>query len=1575
MNLNEVNIELDNSLKQKVKNKKNKSNVSSNNPTTSSSSPISSNNLNLSPDNNQKNTDVELNNIFFNTLFFYLFLLYLLRYFTINYPYLFNKTLIMKKSLWLQELQLFLIGSNLTTFYLQVNSLLSNSNLVKDPKDKIKEREKYLIKEMNINKLLYNIIIINIINIITNLLLFLVNSNWVLYSVQFFSVYIPIILWIDWHINLFLLIYLIIKLELFQKSSKKDDLIIVFFTILLIIFYNYIAFGNFTAKIFYFLFFIMFIIFSIFIFLFFLYSKELKNLEDKIKYLNDNDLIFVHQSNTSSSPSSSSKENNKSNNSYYLDVFKNSNSSSSNIKLHPIIIKYKNLKKKNFLMISLIKYLIIFPFIYYLFFYSNSLKVNKVIGINNNFFYGIFLLFITYHKISFNLIYFNINSEFNYLYFSFNKDNSSKNNNHNNFLRYLLHEIRGPMQSMNIGIENIETISSNNHNILKDQIVPLIQSTNASSNSSVSSYSTLSSVDVSPYSGSISGLTSSLPIEESLTNNSISLRSNNDTILETLSLMKNSIKVVQQTLQDIMFYHNLEEINKKKVDEKNKPSFNYYYFLFSSLYSIKNYCTEFNIKINYNVKGIKNWSDDFYSMYESKIMEKMDLDKKLDDVFDGSNIKSPQGYDTNLPYPSPSDFSSFHNLSFLNPTCSCSKKFIQDYFLFNLNLYGDEKKLQYIIINILSLAIKKTNPVHGLDFSVDFFLPKKQQDITSKINSTLNKLNSLLDHFSSPSSISTDNNDSTIFTSESEEFLNDFSSTDFYSSISNYMKSKTQTSFNSDIEFLKDLTNNSSIYLYISIKDNGEGMTDEEQQESNGLESELNQDFFNTFNELNVGDSLNYLNNHGSLLSLQICKEFINYLGGKFYFTSQIGSGNKFEIFFPLKVDSCLVFDEKFKENNFNNFFNLKNLKCERKTCCVKAKEDNKELKPDNKEIGLSLSESNLSLSLSLSRSQSDQAISSSLSISLSTKNSSPTSSSLKSSSFRPTAVNSLSPLNSGSTPIFQSEINNSSTTVKEFSSEDPTKGIYLKTSSIDSIGSTDYFKNEVVLSPTNILSSKNKATKYFTFDSVSITDSNSLMSHLKNPTDDDKSKLQNLNINTSNVVLPNNLPFSPLSPPVTLSPQLPLSPSCISPSLSGQQTPTTIFTLPETSMTINENNLLENQNLTQLISNSIPSPLSISNTTNNDSDLDFCLKYAYLIPPFRHHTTSLIKVLIVDDVLSNRKLLAINLKSKGIIDIDYAEDGKVAVEMVKNQLRKRSQYVVTMLNIFYYYKLMFLSNNDKKTKSNIIHFNNTFFSFFTFFLPPPPLYDLIFMDNSMPNMNGIVATTYLRSTLFFPNFIIGITGNSLENELVEFHDVGADLIIVKPMSGTILDQLIKLILNESENDSIFEKNFIDDEETKGEGLFSSFDTLFEGIGLLPSNFSHYYIEPNNEKNIYSNNYNFLIIRTILKNINQNLFYSFNNNLLLLKAVKSAGQISLSRTKKLVLDFNQDRMSLEEINILRSNSLDTYSNLYESVSLTSPTNNQNSQCLIINKSKSIINSSVKKEMLSISRLKWINKFN
>ena len=79
-----------------------------------------------------------------------------------------------------------------------------------------------------------------------------------------------------------------------------------------------------------------------------------------------------------------------------------------------------------------------------------------------------------------------------------------------------------------------------------------------------------------------------------------------------------------------------------------------------------------------------------------------------------------------------------------------------------------------------------------------------------------------------------------------------------------------------------------------------------------------------------------------------------------------------------------------------------------------------------------------------------------------------------------------------------------------------------------------------------------------------------------------------------------------------------------------------------------------------------------------------------------------------------------------------------------------------------------------------------------------PDKYDIVFMDNKMPIMNGLDATEEIRR-LSFDNPIIGATGIILDNEVEEFKSKGANEVLGKPIKNEqIKDVLIRYAIIDS---------------------------------------------------------------------------------------------------------------------------------------------------------------------------------
>lgn len=112
---------------------------------------------------------------------------------------------------------------------------------------------------------------------------------------------------------------------------------------------------------------------------------------------------------------------------------------------------------------------------------------------------------------------------------------------------------------------------------------------------------------------------------------------------------------------------------------------------------------------------------------------------------------------------------------------------------------------------------------------------------------------------------------------------------------------------------------------------------------------------------------------------------------------------------------------------------------------------------------------------------------------------------------------------------------------------------------------------------------------------------------------------------------------------------------------------------------------------------------------------------------------------LVVDDALSNRKMLSLALKGKSISS-DMAENGLMSCEAITK-------------------------NPDK--------------------------YSIIFMDNTMPIMTGIEATKEIRS-LGFDKLIMGLTGNALHEDITAFLNAGADIVLTKPLRAQQIDAILR---------------------------------------------------------------------------------------------------------------------------------------------------------------------------------------
>jgi CheY-like chemotaxis protein len=142
-------------------------------------------------------------------------------------------------------------------------------------------------------------------------------------------------------------------------------------------------------------------------------------------------------------------------------------------------------------------------------------------------------------------------------------------------------------------------------------------------------------------------------------------------------------------------------------------------------------------------------------------------------------------------------------------------------------------------------------------------------------------------------------------------------------------------------------------------------------------------------------------------------------------------------------------------------------------------------------------------------------------------------------------------------------------------------------------------------------------------------------------------------------------------------------------------------------------------------------------------------------------------------DVLSNRKMLQLLLQKKGMV-CDMAVDGVDALEIVEKN---------------------------------------------------PGKFDLIFMDNMMPNMTGVQCTRALRERKY-PKIILGLTGNTMEDELFEFELQGADMVMAKPLRVQQLENLMKYFEANGTTTTIHDRSDVGDDGRREDCLFERLKKL-----------------------------------------------------------------------------------------------------------------------------------------------------
>ena len=139
-------------------------------------------------------------------------------------------------------------------------------------------------------------------------------------------------------------------------------------------------------------------------------------------------------------------------------------------------------------------------------------------------------------------------------------------------------------------------------------------------------------------------------------------------------------------------------------------------------------------------------------------------------------------------------------------------------------------------------------------------------------------------------------------------------------------------------------------------------------------------------------------------------------------------------------------------------------------------------------------------------------------------------------------------------------------------------------------------------------------------------------------------------------------------------------------------------------------------------------------------------------------------KVLMVDDSPTKNLKMCVKLLQKLGAEVDKAEDGRIAVDKVQASLLREQAGEQQQTSG------QPLLENQAAAGRTLSGEERT-----------GPIYDLIVMDNQMPNMTGVEACKAMRE-VGFTGIIIGLTGNVFEREIAEYIAHGANAVLKKPL-------------------------------------------------------------------------------------------------------------------------------------------------------------------------------------------------
>ena len=206
---------------------------------------------------------------------------------------------------------------------------------------------------------------------------------------------------------------------------------------------------------------------------------------------------------------------------------------------------------------------------------------------------------------------------------------------------------------------------------------------------------------------------------------------------------------------------------------------------------------------------------------------------------------------------------------------------------------------------------------------------------------------------------------------------------------------------------------------------------------------------------------------------------------------------------------------------------------------------------------------------------------------------------------------------------------------------------------------------------------------------------------------------------------------------------------TCLSPHLTGPVKASKEISATKLTLSPSPSSILEDANVIAL---DISNGSKIISATTAEKSTDSSL--------------SGLHALVVEDSKVARTMLVKLLKSLKCTT-DEAEDGAVAVKMVSAVINHEADH-----------------RNENTEMHNIFDKTDALHAL------KPPMYDFILCDSVMPVMDGPTAAQNIRA-MGYDKPIIGVTGNTLPEQIQDFIAHGADEIVTKPVKLAVLKETI----------------------------------------------------------------------------------------------------------------------------------------------------------------------------------------